>query len=331
LIPDTLLRLAINRISTLRPHEKLTLEEIVDSEALLRALTPPLLSQIVGRTIERMDESGEVLLARAERDARYLRSRDCHVLSVRDHRYPAALREIYDPPYLLYVRGSVPMSNRAAVAVVGTRQPTAPAVIAARSLGAELARAGLPVISGLARGIDVAAHRGALEHGITGAILASGVDLITPAGHRSVAASILEAGGYLASEYAPGVPPAKYHFPARNRIISGIARGVVIVQAPAKSGALITADYALDQGRDLFVHRDGLEQHVGAGGAELARDGALIISGAADVLVEWGIDEPEAATAPAAPQAPRGARSSSEAAAARVDAMRSSLYGEACL
>ncbi|MFW6356801.1 MAG: DNA-processing protein DprA [Spirochaetota bacterium] len=327
MIPDTLLRLAINRLSVLRPNEKLVLEEIVDSEALFRSLTPALLSQIVGRSIPAMNLCADDLLAHAERDARFLRSRACRVVSVRDRSYPSRLREIFDPPYLLYVRGSVPTSDSPAVAIVGTRRPTATAVLAARSFGADLARAGVPVVSGLARGIDVAAHQGALQYGVTGAILASGVDLITPSGHKGVAAAILDSGGYLASEYAPGVPPAKYHFPARNRIISGLARGVVVVQAPARSGALITADYALDQGRDLFVHRDGLEPPVGAGTAELAADGALIVSGAADVFNEWGLETVGETGGDDRARTTAVPRCTVEAAAARVDEIRRTLSG----
>jgi len=202
-------------------------------------------------------------------------------------------------------------------------------VIAARELGTRLAAAGLPVISGLARGIDVAAHEGALGRGVTGAILASGIDMVTPSSHRAQAARIIDSGGFLASEYAPGIAPRKYHFPARNRIISGLARGVVVVQAPARSGALITAEYALDQGRDLFVHRAGLDVAAGAGGAELAADGAYVIDGADDVLEDWGI-APPASSAITGREVARASQapSSDDAAALRVQAMRRAISGE---
>ncbi len=332
MIPETLLRLAINRLS-LRPAEKLGLEELVDSEVFFRALTPSLLTHIVGRTVTRMDVAPDRLLVQAERDMRYLRSRGCHVLSLHDARYPAPLREIFDPPYLLYVRGEVPRGGLPSVAIVGTREPGVAAAIAARELAAELAAEGITVVSGLARGIDVAAHQGAAGRGKSAAVLASGVDLITPSGHRHVAAAILDRGGYLASEYAPGVPPQKYHFPARNRIISGLARGVVVVQAPAKSGALITADFALDQGRDLFVHRHGLEGPRSAGTAGLALDGAMIVGCANDILSEWGIP-PVKETAADDSGGPvshpgREARSAAEAALHRVELVRRSMTGEA--
>lgn len=329
MISDILLRLAINRLSVLRPHEKIQLEEIVDTEAFFRALTPGLLSQITGRRVRWMDATADDLLRLAERDLRYVQSRRCVVMCVRDRSYPAALREIFDPPYLLYLRGTAPSAMRPAVAVVGTRAPSAPAVIAARELGAGLAAAGLPVISGLARGIDIAAHEGALAGGVTGAILASGIDMVTPSSHRAQAMRILERGGFLASEYAPGTAPRKYHFPARNRIISGLARGVVVVQAPARSGALITADYALDQGRDLFVHRAGLGVDAGAGGDGLAADGAYVIEGADDVLDDWGIPRASRATDRTVSTAhPWQAASGEDAAAHRIAAMRRTIAGE---
>ena len=294
---DLTLRLAIQRITVLRPHEKLQLEEIVDSEAFFLALSAPLLSQIIGRRVSPLARLPEALLRLAEYDQRILTERGIVALHVNDRHYPAQLREIFDPPYLIFVRGELPEPGVPMVAIVGTREPSAPASLAARRLGRELAEAGIPVVSGLARGIDVAAHQGALAGGTTGAVLACGADAVYPKGHRRVASQILEHGGFLVSEYSPGVAPLKYHFPARNRIISGLARAVVVVQAPAKSGALITADYALDHRRDLAVHAAGLEGTVGQGSKDLAADGALIISSAADVLAEWGV-EPAAAASP---------------------------------
>ena len=287
---DLQLRLAINRMTGLRPHEKLQLEDLVDSERFFSSLTAPLLSRITGRPIAENTTAPDDLLRLAERDLRYIRSNHVHVIPCYDAKYPAMLREIYDPPYLLYLRGELPAWESLMIAVVGTRNPGAEAVISAMQLGRELSSDGVYVISGLARGIDCAAHQGALSAGgLTGAVLGSGIDAVTPYSSRETAARMLDAGGFLLSEYAPGVHAAKYHFPARNRIISGLSRGVVIVQAPAKSGALITADYALDHGRDLFVHSVGVSGVASAGSSELAADGALIIDSARDIYAEWGI------------------------------------------
>jgi len=296
---DLQLRLAINRMTGLRPHEKLQLEDLVDSERFFCSLTAPLLSRITGRPIAEHAAAPDDLLRMAERDLRYIRSNRVHVIPCYDAKYPAMLREIYDPPYLLYLRGELPAWDSLMIAVVGTRDPGAEAVISAMQLGRELSGDGFYVISGLARGIDCAAHQGALSAGgLTGAVLGSGIDAVTPYSSRETAARMLDSGGFLLSEYAPGVHAAKYHFPARNRIISGLSRGVVIVQAPARSGALITADYALDHGRDLFVHSVGVNGAAGAGSSDLAADGALIIDSARDIYAEWGIEpEPRFATA----------------------------------
>jgi DNA processing protein len=302
-----LLSLAIVRLPGLRPNERLVLDDLVDSEQFFRALDAQTLGQVLGRKVRTDQLRPDVALAQAARDLDYCERRGVRVVSFWDELYPAALREIYDPPLLIFVRGQIPRGERPMLAVVGTREPGADAVAAAEELARELVCAGFPVVSGLARGIDAAAHRGALrgclEAGasVTGAVLGCGIDGVSPASNRGLAAEILAKDGFIASEYPPGVPAAKYHFPARNRIISGLSRGVVVVQAPAKSGALITADYALDQGRDLFVHARGVTGTLGAGTSELAADGARIISGADDIFDEWGVPRDErAAPAPRA-------------------------------
>ena len=325
---DLQLRLAINRMTGLRPHEKLQLEDLVDSERFFCSLTAPLLSRITGRPIAENSTAPDDLLRLAERDLRYIRENRVHVIPCYDARYPALLREIFDPPYLLYLRGEMPAWDSPMIAVVGTRDPGAEAVIAAMQLARELAGDGFCVVSGLARGIDCAAHQGALAAGgVTGAVLGAGIDAVTPYSSRATASRMLETGGFLLSEYAPGVHAAKYHFPARNRIISGLSRGVVIIQAPARSGALITADYALDHGRDLFVHAVGVNGSSGAGSSELAEDGALIISSARDIYAEWGV-EPRPGIAATAPEMP-APTDSREAGRQLAESLRFSLQGSA--
>ncbi len=294
---DTLLALAINRLSILKSNEKTLLAEVVDTVEFYRSLDHRALGRVIGRPLREDSVFPEDTLKAAERDLLFCSQRNVTMITFWDSRYPAALREIFDPPFLLFVRGRLPDSERPSIAVVGTREPTAAAVIAAQRLAEGIAIAGNAVISGLARGIDASAHRGALRARMdsagsaapTGAVLGCGIDRIYPATHRSLAAEILSTGGFLVSEYSPGIGAVGYHFPARNRIISGISRGVVVVQAPAKSGALITADYALDQGRDLFVHAAGLSGAVGAGTRDLADDGAQIIDGPQGIFEEWGI------------------------------------------
>ena len=204
--------------------------------------------------------------------------------------YPPLLREIYDPPICLYCRGRLPDPEKGAVAIVGTRRPSAAASRQALALGREFARLGITVISGLALGIDALAHRGALEGGgCTVAVLGSSVDEVYPASNRDLARRILKAGGSLLSEYELGTLPRKHYYPQRNRIISGLARATVIVEAPASSGALYTAGFAMEQGRDLFVASAGVDSPVGQGTKALAREGCPVIKSAKDVLIEWGI------------------------------------------
>jgi DNA processing protein len=158
-------------------------------------------------------------------------------------------------------------------------------------MGRDFARAGVPVVSGLALGIDAFSHRGNLEGGgATVAVLGSGLDMVYPASNRGLARRILEQGGALLSEYPPGTRPAKWNFPARNRIIACLARAVVIVEAPEKSGALITADFALQMGRDLFVASAGTASVKGGGTRSLAEDGAKVVSGAGSILRDWGLE-----------------------------------------
>ncbi len=199
--------------------------------------------------------------------------------------YPDVLKNIYDPPFLLFYRGTLPPRHADALAVVGTRRPSLGADRGAFCLGAEAGAAGIPLISGLARGIDEAAHRGvAAAKGRTWSVLGTGCDRVYPSCNRDLAARILDLGGGIISEFTPGTAAARYNFPKRNRIISGLSGSVVIVQAPARSGALYTADFALDQGRDVLVHRAGLTGSRGAGSAALADDGAQIISSLKDVF-----------------------------------------------
>ena len=208
--------------------------------------------------------------------------------------YPPLLREIFDPPKYLYCRGRLPNPEKSAIAIVGTRHPSAAASMQALSLGREFARAGITVISGLALGIDALAHRGALEGGgTTTAVLGSGVDEVFPTVNRDLARKILIRGGSLLSEYDPGTKPRKWFYPQRNRIISGLARATVIVEAPERSGALYTAAFALEQGRDLFIASAGVSSPIGQGTKALAQEGCPVITSAKEILIEWGIENEE--------------------------------------
>jgi DNA processing protein len=213
------------------------------------------------------------------------------------HEFPVLLRAIHDPPAGLFVRGDADpkLLSRPAVAVVGARASSGYGASVARSLSRELATAGLVVVSGLARGIDSEAHRGALEAGgTTVAVLGCGIDRDYPAAHAELARRIV-GSGLVVSEYAPGVEPAPWRFPARNRIVAGICAATVVVEARERSGALITADLALEEGREVFAVPGEITSTLSAGTNALLKLGAVPLTGAADVLHSFGIEpEPEA-------------------------------------
>jgi DNA processing protein len=210
---------------------------------------------------------------------------DIRRLRRRDAGYPSLLAAIHDPPPSLYVRGagSEAILSAPAVAVVGARSCSAYGRSVARSLTRDLAAAGLVVVSGMARGIDGEAHRGALEAGVTVSVLGCGVDRDYPAAHAELARRICEQG-LIVSEYEPGVEPAPWRFPARNRIIAGLCGATVVVEARERSGALITADFALEEGRDVFAVPGEITSALSAGTNALLRLGATPVTCAGDVL-----------------------------------------------
>jgi DNA processing protein len=200
--------------------------------------------------------------------------------------YPPALAHLSDPAPLLLVRGEVATLAEPSVAIVGSRAATAYGRAVARRLAADLAAEGLVVVSGLALGIDAAAHRGALEAGgCTVAFQACGPDLVYPRSHGPLAEEIARRGAVV-SEFPPGTPPLRHHFPLRNRLISGVASAVVVVEARDRSGSLITARHAADQGRDVYAVPGPISAPTSAGPNRLIRDGAGIVLGAAELLEE---------------------------------------------
>ena len=216
------------------------------------------------------------------------------ILTIQDAEYPGRLQNIYDPPCLLYVKGRLPaIDETAAVAVVGTRDCTPYGVACAEKLGYGLASGGAVVVSGLAKGIDAAASRGALRAGgVTVGVVGNGLDVHYPYESRYLYEDIAAAGALL-SEYPPGTEPAGNHFPARNRIISGLSLATLVVEAPERSGALITAETALEQGRDVFAVPGPIDAPASVGCNRLIRDGAGLVSDAWDILREYAGRFPE--------------------------------------
>ena len=212
----------------------------------------------------------------------------CRVLTLQDAEYPDRLRNIYDPPIVLYVRGSLPaIDEEPVVGIVGTRLCTPYGSKAAENTGYQLASRGLIVVTGLAKGIDSAAARGALRAGgrVIGAV-GSGLDIVYPSENKELFAEVMSSGA-LISEYPPGTIARPSNFPARNRIISGVSLGVAVIEAPKKSGALITAARALEQGRDVFAMPGNVDAKNCEGSNLLLREGAIPILSAEDIISEY--------------------------------------------
>ena len=214
-------------------------------------------------------------------------------LTLLDEGYPLALREIADPPPVLFVRGALSAADEPAVALVGTRRATPYGRSVADRLARDLAMAGVSVVSGLARGIDTAAHTASVEAGgRTLAVLGNGLDQVYPPQNTPLARTIVSTGaGALVSEFGPGVPPDAVNFPRRNRIIAALARVTVIVEAGERSGATITADFALEQGREVMVVPGSIFSPMSHGCHALLKQGASPVTGAQDILEVLGIKE----------------------------------------
>lgn len=219
-----------------------------------------------------------------------LRAHDVSVLMMGDEEYPQALREIHDAPTLLYIKGNPGVLKDPLIAIVGSRRASLYGLGIAQKFAMELAQAGITVVSGLARGIDTAAHQGALKaNGVTVAVLGCGLSYVYPSENKKLSQAIAE-GGAVISEFPMETPPASFNFPRRNRIISGLSKGVVVVEAALKSGALITSDFALEQGREVFAV-PGRAGEIGSEGTNhLIKTGAKLTTCTEDILEELALE-----------------------------------------
>lgn len=246
------------------------LEQVVAAPLARSLLAPPdaTLEALIDRTLAWAAEPGNTFLTLA------------------DPRYPAQLLNIADPPALLYVKGRLELLAAPQLGIVGSRNATAQGKANARHFARSLARAGMTICSGLAQGIDAAAHDGALEGaGSTVAVIGTGADVVYPARNRALAHRIAEAGA-LVSEFPLGTAPLAHHFPRRNRIIAGLSRGILVVEAAARSGSLITARLAGEQGRDVYAIPGSIHAPLSHGSHRLIRQGATLVETPEDILEE---------------------------------------------
>ena len=247
-----------------------------DKLAKIPAITPRLANQIV-RIKKESNPSRELELAAKEH---------VRIVSIFDESYPPNLKNIFSPPLLLYVKGKLLTRDIACIAMVGSRRPTLYGRLTAERLSAELAGRGMTVVSGMARGIDTASHKGALKvKGRTIAVLGSGLDVIYPAENRALAEQIANSGAVI-SEFPMGTRPLRKNFPRRNRVISGLSLGVVVVEAARKSGSLITAGFALDQGREVFAVPGKIDSYASKGTHNLIKQGAKLVEDSEDIIEE---------------------------------------------
>ena len=233
-------------------------------------------------------------LAEAEKILRDCQKENLSILTYQDAAYPARLKNISDPPIVLYYKGRLPdFDGSPLIGVVGTRKASAYGMNAAKKMGYQIGRCGGIVVSGMAYGIDGMAIRGALTAGMPAVgILGCGADVVYPLSNRGLFED-MEQYGCLISEFVPGTPPVGWNFPKRNRIISGLSCGVLVVEAPAKSGALITAQLALDQGRDVFTVPGNIDVDSFVGSNRLLRDGAIAVSSGWDIMSEYQYQFPD--------------------------------------
>lgn len=221
-----------------------------------------------------------------------VRNKGVTLITKEHETYPPLLKTIFDPPFVLFCRGDLSILNRSAVAIVGSRGATSYGLSVARKFGKEIAAQGVNVVSGLAHGIDSAAHEGALESGNTVAVLGHGILFHAPRETRELMEEIVRKGGLVISEFPVQLPGYPHHFPMRNRIIAGMSNASVIIEAKLPSGSLITAKCALDEGRDVFAVPGPIDSPTSAGTNALIKDGAHVATSAADILSLLGVEKP---------------------------------------
>ncbi len=280
-IGSVLIKRLLDRFKTPEAVFQASLKELSEVEGLGEKVARPIVSGPLENEIEK--------------ELSLIKEIGGRIVTLGDDSYPRRLRDIYDPPALLYVRGELKKEDELAVSIVGSRRTSPYGRWITERMGQELAQNGVTVVSGMARGIDSVAHLGAIAGGgRTVAVLGCGVDVVYPPENRNLMAKIIDHGAVI-SEFSMSSPPEGGHFPKRNRIISGLSRGVVVVQANEKSGSLITAGYALEQGREVFAVPGNVGAEGSRGTNRLIREGAKMVESSADILEEilpqWSREE----------------------------------------
>ena len=281
---DRSLILALSYCDFLKTNEKLILLKSFSSLKEFACSSIVDISMILNRRLKTKFDIANIE-GFVEKALNVLKFYDIKMIMIEDEDFPLQLREIPDPPFSIFVRGGFPKCGFNMLSIVGTRYPTGEGIKMALKLGAECASLSLPLVSGLARGVDSFSQRGCVDNGgVSIGVLACGVERVYPRTNSRLASKIILCHGCILSEYPPFTEPLKFRFPQRNRIISGLSKALLVLEAPKKSGALITADFALEQGRDVFVCKDLLHSRKNEGSLRLYEDGAVAISSIEDIF-----------------------------------------------
>lgn len=226
-----------------------------------------------------------------EKYEKYMEENNIELIHIYDEYYPEKLKELYDKPIVLYIKGDKTILNEFSLAVIGCREHTKYGEMVARDISSKIAEKGIITVSGLARGIDSIAHTETVKvHGKTIAVIGSGLDNIYPKENTFLANEIIKNGGAIVSEYIVGTKPDRMHFPARNRIISGLSNGIVVIEAKKKSGTMITVDFALEQGKEVFAVPGNILSQNSEGTNELIKQGAKMVTNIEDILEEFNLN-----------------------------------------
>jgi hypothetical protein len=283
---DRSLILALSYCDFLKTDEKLILLKSFSSLKEFASISIVDISMLVNRRLNTKFDIASIE-GIVEKALGVLKFYNIKMMMIEDEDFPLQLQEIPDPPFSIFVRGALPSCGFNMLSVVGTRYPTGEGIKMALEIGAECASLSLPLVSGLARGIDSFSERGCVDSGgVSIGVLACGVERIYPKTNARLAGKIISGHGCILSEYPPFTEPLKFRFPQRNRIISGLSKATLVLEAPKKSGALITADFALEQGREVFVCKDLLYSKRNEGALSLYEDGAVAISSVEDIIAK---------------------------------------------
>lgn len=274
----------LSLIKNLGSKRKLRLLELYKTPEEIYKLTKEELMNIngIGEAI-----ANDIMISKNEEilnyHIKYMKENNIKIININEREYPQALKEIYDPPISLYVKGNIEKLNNKNIGIVGCRECTEYGKKSAEYFAYNLSKQNINIVSGLAKGIDSYAHLGSLNTGNTIAVLGNGLDIIYPKENLELANEIIKRGGTIISEYPCGTKPDKMKFPARNRIISGISSGIIVIEAKEKSGTLITVDFALEQGRDVFVVPGNINSINSVGTNDLIKQGARLVTTYEDI------------------------------------------------